>query len=207
VVLDAADAPGGSSPRHCDSLTLFSPARYSTLPGEPFPGDPERYPTRDEVVAYLRDNAARFRPTIRLDERVDAVRPQPDGGLLTTTATGLELASRVVICATGALHAPHRPSLTGLDGFAACATTRASGGLEVRAGARAVYTHKRPRHRKLAAIRLAPAVSLHAILREHSRRAAARLVAGAVPAADRQGRGRLVSYVQERWRSGAARCS
>jgi hypothetical protein len=33
---------------------------------------------------------------------------------------------------------------------AACATTRASGGLEVRAGARAVYMLKRPRQRKIA---------------------------------------------------------
>jgi hypothetical protein len=37
-----------------------------------------------------------------------------------------------------------------LTAGAACATTRASGGLEVRAGARAVYMLKRPGQRKIA---------------------------------------------------------
>src|SRR5207249_4285573 len=51
VLLEADRQPGGSWPRYYDSLTLFSPARYSGLPGLPFPGDPERYPARDEVVS------------------------------------------------------------------------------------------------------------------------------------------------------------
>src|SRR5690606_25907964 len=53
VLLEASDRAAGSWPRYYDSLTLFSPARYSALPGLPFDGDPERYPHRDEVVAYL----------------------------------------------------------------------------------------------------------------------------------------------------------
>src|ERR671938_79381 len=35
------------------SLLLFTPRRYDALPGLAFPGDPDGYPTRDEVVAYL----------------------------------------------------------------------------------------------------------------------------------------------------------
>ncbi|MEY9994916.1 cation diffusion facilitator CzcD-associated flavoprotein CzcO [Streptomyces sp. V4I8] len=45
VVLEASDLPAGSWPRHCDSLTLFSPAGYSSLPGLPFGGDRDRYRT------------------------------------------------------------------------------------------------------------------------------------------------------------------
>src|SRR5437660_8626719 len=60
VILEAGLQAGGSWPRYYDSLTLFSPARYSSLPGLPFPGNPERYPTRDEVVSYLRRYALRF---------------------------------------------------------------------------------------------------------------------------------------------------
>jgi hypothetical protein len=41
---DGDDAPFGW-PRYYDSLTLFSPARYSALPGMRFPGDLDRYPT------------------------------------------------------------------------------------------------------------------------------------------------------------------
>ena len=37
-----------------DSLTLFTPRRYDSLPGLEFPGDPDGYPTREEVLTYLR---------------------------------------------------------------------------------------------------------------------------------------------------------
>jgi putative flavoprotein involved in K+ transport len=49
-ILEARREPGGSWPGYYDSLKLFSPARYSGLPGMPFPGSPDRYPARDEVV-------------------------------------------------------------------------------------------------------------------------------------------------------------
>src|SRR3954447_3873621 len=49
-----------------DSLTLFTPRGYDSLPGRDFPGDPDGYPTRDEVVAYLRDYAAPFDLPVRL---------------------------------------------------------------------------------------------------------------------------------------------
>src|SRR5688572_27849160 len=43
-----------------DSLVLFTPRRYDGLPGLAFPGDPDGYPTRDEVIAYLERYAATF---------------------------------------------------------------------------------------------------------------------------------------------------
>ncbi|WP_030611013.1 hypothetical protein [Streptomyces sclerotialus] len=36
VVLEASAQAAGSWPRYYDSLTLFSPARYNSLPGLPF---------------------------------------------------------------------------------------------------------------------------------------------------------------------------
>ena len=53
VVLEAGDRPAGSWPHYYDSLRLFSPAAYSSMPGRSFRGDPDRYPTRDEVADYL----------------------------------------------------------------------------------------------------------------------------------------------------------
>ncbi|MGF7034054.1 cation diffusion facilitator CzcD-associated flavoprotein CzcO [Paenibacillus mucilaginosus] len=41
----------GSWAHYYDSLQLFSPARYSSLPGYPFSGDPEKYPARDERIS------------------------------------------------------------------------------------------------------------------------------------------------------------
>src|SRR3712207_4885630 len=60
AILEGADQPGGSWPHCYESLRLFSPARFSSLPGLPFFGDPERYPARDEVITYLRQYAAHF---------------------------------------------------------------------------------------------------------------------------------------------------
>ena len=45
-----------------NSLTLFTPRRCSALPGVPFPGDPDGYPTRDEVIAYLESGTALVDP-------------------------------------------------------------------------------------------------------------------------------------------------
>src|SRR6185437_1637586 len=73
IVLDAGTGPGGSWPRHYDSLTLFSPARFSGLPGMPFPGDPEGYPVRDEVIAYLDAYARRLDAETHWGARVDRV--------------------------------------------------------------------------------------------------------------------------------------
>lgn len=49
-------------------------ARYDSLPGLEFPGDPDRYPTRDEVVAYLTGYARRFELTLELDSAVGSLR-------------------------------------------------------------------------------------------------------------------------------------
>ena len=63
VVLEAGPEPAGSWPRYYDSLALFSPARYSAMPGLDFPGDPGHYPHRDEVVSYLAATPPAWAPT------------------------------------------------------------------------------------------------------------------------------------------------
>src|SRR6185295_3702558 len=64
-ILEGAPDVGGSWPLYYESLTLFSPAGRSSMPGLPFPGRPHHYPSRDEVIAYLRRYARHFQlPTI-----------------------------------------------------------------------------------------------------------------------------------------------
>jgi putative flavoprotein involved in K+ transport len=65
-ILEARGERSGSWLGYYDSLTLFSPARYSGLPGIPFPGSPDCYPARDEVVGYLEPLGA-----LRADGRPD----------------------------------------------------------------------------------------------------------------------------------------
>ncbi|MGO1050193.1 flavin-containing monooxygenase [Crossiella sp. CA198] len=116
LLLEAGERPVGSWPGYYDSLTLFSPARYSALPGLPFGGDPERYPHRDEVVDYLARYATRLDVDLRTGTRVTEVTADgPD--LLVRTADGAELHARKVIAATGAFGRPNRPALPGLDTF------------------------------------------------------------------------------------------
>jgi putative flavoprotein involved in K+ transport len=116
VVLDASSGPGGSWPRYYDSLTLFSPARFCSLPGLPFPGEPDRYPVRDEVTRYLDTYARRLDADLRWDQRVDRV-IREDGGFTVSTTDGAVVRGRMVVAASGGFGRPYRPALPGLDSF------------------------------------------------------------------------------------------
>lgn len=116
IVLDASSGPGGSWPKYYDSLKLFSPARYSSLPGLPFPGDPNRYPSRDETIAYLADYADRLDAEVCQNERVHAVSNDRDGFLIKTSRGGEFSAPRVVI-ATGSFGKPWTPAIPGMETF------------------------------------------------------------------------------------------
>ena len=61
-VLRRGRRPGGAWAHGWDSLRLFSPAAYSSLPGWPMPsrGAGDGYPTRDEVIDYLARYEARY---------------------------------------------------------------------------------------------------------------------------------------------------
>jgi putative flavoprotein involved in K+ transport len=109
VILDAAEHVGDSWRTRWDSLRLFTPTRYSGLPGMPFPGDPDRYPGKDEVADYLVAYAARFALPVRGHERVLALRRGADGWTA-ETETGLYEAPQVVV-ATGPFQRPAVPTL------------------------------------------------------------------------------------------------
>ncbi|MBK0868746.1 NAD(P)/FAD-dependent oxidoreductase [Saccharopolyspora sp. HNM0986] len=116
VLLEAGAEPVGSWPSYYDSLTLFSPARYSTLPGMAFPGDPWHYPHRDEVIDYLRRYAKNLDADIRTDHRVEHLRCE--GRRFVAHVHGGEvLTAPVVIAASGAFGRPYQPDLPGLDSF------------------------------------------------------------------------------------------
>ncbi|MEU9181858.1 NAD(P)/FAD-dependent oxidoreductase [Streptomyces sp. NPDC048550] len=117
VVLEASERAAGSWPWHYDSLTLFSPARFSALPGMPFGGNPDRYPHRDEVVAYLTAYAARLQADIRTGQRVIAVRAD-GGGFTVDLQGGGQPRARAVVAASGSFGRPHRPDLPGVETFA-----------------------------------------------------------------------------------------
>ena len=80
TILEAAGEPAAAWRARWDSLKLFTPVRYDSLPGLTFPGAPDSYPGRDDVVAYLTDYAQRFELPVEFNSRVRSVRPR-DGRL------------------------------------------------------------------------------------------------------------------------------
>jgi putative flavoprotein involved in K+ transport len=60
IILDAEPEPGGAWRHGWDSLHLFSPAQWSSLPGWPMPSSAEDTPTRDDVLAYFAAYETRY---------------------------------------------------------------------------------------------------------------------------------------------------
>jgi putative flavoprotein involved in K+ transport len=116
VVLEASDRPAGSWPCYYDSLRLFSPAGYSSMPGMPFPGAPDRYPGRDEVAGYLERYAARLDVEIQTSTRVRTIR-QDGREFIVVTDGGRVLRASGIVAASGSFANPYRPGLPGEEGF------------------------------------------------------------------------------------------
>jgi putative flavoprotein involved in K+ transport len=116
LILEAGDRPGGNWRYYYDSLKLFSPAGYSSLPGLPFFGDPTRYPRRDEVVDYLEEYATRFQLPIRLDTRIQQVSREANGFLLLDQG-GHTFSCQALVVASGPFDRPYTPTIAGLNEF------------------------------------------------------------------------------------------
>src|SRR3954454_21342512 len=111
TILEAADQPAAAWRQRWDSLRLFTPVRYDSLPGKAFPGDADSYPGRDDVVAYLTEYAEQFDLPVELGSPVAAVEPV-DGGYLIEAAGRTYQASQVVI-ASGPFQVPVTPPIAG----------------------------------------------------------------------------------------------
>jgi putative flavoprotein involved in K+ transport len=108
LVLDAGPAIGHSWRSRWDSLVLFTPAQYDALPGMAFPAPADTYPTKDQVVDYLRDYAAAFDLPVRLDSRVTGLRRTGELFEVETDAQTIQ-ARQVVVC-TGPFAVPFVPA-------------------------------------------------------------------------------------------------
>jgi putative flavoprotein involved in K+ transport len=109
VILEAADIIGAAWRNRWNSLRLFTPRRYDGLPGLAFPGDPDGYPTRDEVVSYLERYAATFELPVRLGAAVRSLKV--GNGVF---AVGLEdgrIEAEQVVVATGPFQVPRVPAI------------------------------------------------------------------------------------------------
>ena len=115
-VLEAGRSASGSWPAYYHSLRLFTPAQHSALPGLPFPGDPQRYPSRAEQADYLRGYAAHF--AFPVEYRAEVLHLERRQGVYSAVAEdGRRWTARAVICASGTFGRPYTPHLPGQEIF------------------------------------------------------------------------------------------
>jgi len=115
VILDAGAESGHVWRSRWDSLTLFTAAQYSGLPGMAFPLPKDTYPSKDDVASYLQAYVSAFDLPVRLNARVTSL-TRRDGAHVVATANEELTASHVVV-ATGPFQVPFVPPIAGgLDG-------------------------------------------------------------------------------------------
>jgi putative flavoprotein involved in K+ transport len=109
LVLDGNDRVGDSWRNRWDSLQLFTPARYSGLPGLPFPGRPLALPGKNQVGDYLESYAEYFDLPVRSGTRVKHLMLNGDRFVLYTDG-GMYQANKVIV-ATGPFQRPRVPAI------------------------------------------------------------------------------------------------
>jgi putative flavoprotein involved in K+ transport len=107
VVLEAGPELGHVWRDRWDSLKLFTPAQYSSLPGQPFPAPADTYPTRDAVADYMHTYAKAFDLPVTLNARVTDLRRVRDS--FEVRAGDDVYRTRQVVVATGPFQAPFTP--------------------------------------------------------------------------------------------------
>jgi putative flavoprotein involved in K+ transport len=109
VILDANERIGDAWRKRWDSLRLFTPARFSRLPGLPFPAPAWSFPTKDELADYLEAYAVQFKLPVRTGISVDRV-TKSDGRFVVSAGKRRFEAENVVV-ATGAHQIPQVPPI------------------------------------------------------------------------------------------------
>ena len=107
VILDDNGRIGDAWRNRWDSLRLFTPRRYSGLPGMSFPGSPSSYPTKNEVADYLEAYARAFALPVRTGVRVN--RLSKAGDRFEVICGEDTLFAENVVVATGASSNPRVP--------------------------------------------------------------------------------------------------
>lgn len=115
LILDEQENCGGAWNHAWDSLTLFSPAEHSSLPGWPMPKSDSIFPLRAEVVNYLCEYIKHYQLPIQYDTKVETA--SKENGVFTVSTNKGTLSAKSIIAATGTWGNPFIPKEKGLDSF------------------------------------------------------------------------------------------
>ena len=116
VVLEQQAQVADAWRHHYDRLHLHTIRGLSGLPYRPMPKTYPKYPSRDQVVAYLEDYARTFSIAPKFGQRVSSIRPDGDGWVTETEQTE-RIVSRNVVIATGYTRVPHEATWPGREQY------------------------------------------------------------------------------------------
>jgi putative flavoprotein involved in K+ transport len=108
IVLDKNLRAGDTWRNHWDSLHLFTPSQFNSLPGMPFPRPENYFPAKDEVADYLEEYARRFNLPVQHSIKVEQLSRNGRGYHI--SAGAFNFSARNVIVATGAFQLPYTPA-------------------------------------------------------------------------------------------------
>lgn len=107
IILDENDRVGAAWRKRWESLRLFTPGRYNSLPGMPFPGPSGSYPGKDDIANYLEAYASRFGFPVKTGIKV--VKVSADGDQYRIETKNEMISAHNVVVATGPFHHPRIP--------------------------------------------------------------------------------------------------
>ena len=115
-ILERAARVGASWHGHYDRLRLHTVRQRSALPGRAMPRTMGKFPTRDDMIAYLDDYANAFNLTPQFNTTVHSVVPQTGARWQINHSQGQTTADAVIF-ATGLNGTPRKVALPGGDSF------------------------------------------------------------------------------------------
>ena len=108
IILDKNPRTGDAWRSRWDSLRLFTPSQFDSLPGMPFPKFKNYFPPKDEVADYLEEYTRQFNLPVRHNVKVESL--NHNGRNFQISAGSARFAARNVIVATGPFQTPFTPS-------------------------------------------------------------------------------------------------
>lgn len=111
TILDAGERIGDAWRKRWDSLRLFTPAKYSSLPGMRFPAPRNSFPSKDAMGDYLEQYAHRFHLPVQNRVRVDAL--SKEGELYIVQSGDRRWEAEQVVVAMSNYQFPKTPAFAG----------------------------------------------------------------------------------------------
>jgi putative flavoprotein involved in K+ transport len=117
LIVDADERIGDNWRQRYDWLRLYTPAKYSGLPGMAFPAEDRwSYPHRDDVADFLERYAIGWGLPVQMSIRVDRLAARPGGGYAAFIGNDTVTCDNVVVATGTSGRTPNVPDFaTGLD--------------------------------------------------------------------------------------------